>query len=391
AYNGSRNNAWINMPQDNLFYFSSGGSRAYNYNVPGGRQVLLNEESILFQDGLIDWTVNPGGPDNVRNTDYTTWSVFLEQRIGDDLNIEAAFNHLDTYFNQYDTTANGYQLRADITDPAQDARPIKHTGEYFYESLWTRRWRDRIADTARVTASYELELPDYWGRHRFAAMYETQDANPKRESSFQFLANEDGILATPTAPGSISASGRNSIWQRNYITLGDYSTYHTGSWKNPVSVDIDGETYTAQFFPRNANVTDDDVTLDSILISMQNFWFGGRVVTTYGYREDDISIEKRGQTTDPDNQRIVVDYDTPPEKFDFSGGTTTLGVVVKPTDWLSLLYNDSDNQGLPDVNKIVLPNSSFADPSEGEGKDYGIMLNLLDGRVFARVARFESS
>ena len=236
-----------------------------------------------------------------------------------------------------------------------------------------------------------MDTEGKFGRHRFAAMYETQDANPKRESSFQFLANDEGILYVPTAPGSISANGRNSIWQRNYITPGDYSTYTTGSWKNPVSVQIDGDTYTAQFFPRNANVTDDDVNLDSILVSMQNFWFDGRVVTTYGYREDDITIEKRGQTTHPTNQRIVVDYDTPPEKYDFSGGTTTLGVVVKPTDWLSLLFNDSDNQGLPDVNKIVLPNSNFADPSEGEGKDYGIMLNLMDGKVFARVARYESS
>jgi len=390
-YNGSRNNAWINMPQNGTTYFSSGGTRARHYNVPGGRQVLMNEESTLFQQGLIDWNVNPGGPDNVRNTDYTTWSVFLEQRIGENFNIEAAFNHLDTYFNQYDTTSNGYRLRADITDPSVDGPASINSGQYFYESLWTRRWRDRVADTARVTASYELNNDGGWGRHRFAAMFETQDANPKRESSFQFLANNQGILATPTAPGSISASGRNSIWQRNYITLGDYSTYTTGSWKNPVSVDIDGETYTAQFFPRNANVTDDDVGLDSMLISMQNFWLDGRIVTTFGYREDDITIEKRGQTTHPSNQRIVVDYDTPPEKFDFSGGTTTVGIVAKPTEWFSLLYNDSDNQGLPDVNKIVLPNSSFADPSEGEGKDYGVMFDLMNGKVFARFARFESS
>ncbi|MCB1123665.1 MAG: TonB-dependent receptor, partial [Verrucomicrobiae bacterium] len=91
------------------------------------------------------------------------------------------------------------------------------------------------------------------------------------------------------------------------------------------------------------------------------------------------------------NQRIVVDYDTPPQRFEYSGGTTTLGIVVKPTDWLSFLYNDSDNQGLPDVNRIVLPDSTFADPSEGEGKDYGLMLNLLEGRMFIRAAKFESS
>jgi hypothetical protein len=339
----------------------------------------------------LDWTVNPGGPDNIRETTYTSWSVFLEQRIGDNFNVEAAFNHLENDFLQYDTTNHGYRLRGDTTDPSVGAPTSIHSGQLFYDSLWSRRTRDREADTARVTASYEIEL-DNFGRHRFAAMYETQDANPARESAFQFLANAQGILATPTAPGAAGASGRNAIVQRNYITEGDFSTYTTGSWRNPVSVDIDGVTYTDQWFPRNQNVTDDEVELDSMLVSMQNFWLDGKFITTFGYREDDITIAKRSPTTDPNNQRIVVDYTTPPEIFSYSGGeTTTIGLVAKPTEWLSLLYNDSDNQGLPDVNRLVLPNSSFADPSSGEGKDYGIMLNLMEGRVFARLARYESS
>ncbi len=249
-----------------------------------------------------------------------------------------------------------------------------------------------MADTARVTASYELELPDYWGRHRLAAMYETQDSNATRESSFQQLTDASGVLYVPTAPGAGSTNGRNRIWQRNYITPGDFDTYQVGSWRNPVSVDIDGTNYTDQWLPVNQNVQDDDGELDSMLVSMQNFWLDGKVITTFGYREDDITISKRSPTTDPNNQRIVVDYDTPPEVFSYKGGeTTTMGLVVKPVEWLSLIYNDSDNQGLPDVNRLVLPNSSFADPSQGEGKDYGIMLNLMDGKIFARFAKFESS
>lgn len=125
---------------------------------------------------------------------------------------------------------------------------------------------------------------------------------------------------------------------------------------------------------------------------MQNFWLEGKIITTFGYREDDITIDKRRPTTDPNNQWIVVDYCTPPEIFSYTGGQTkTFGLVGKPTEWLSMLFNDSNNQGLPDVNRLVLPNSSFADPSQGDGRDYGIMLNLMGGKIFARFARFESS
>lgn len=390
---GQRNNVWINRAQDNATFFSGNFQGPHHTNRNGGQVELMSESSALIQNGVLSWENNPGGPDNIRESNYTTWSVYLEQRIGRNFNIEAAFNRLENDFLQYDSGSNGYYLRGDVTDPGRADSPANdRSGEYFYETNWTRRTRDRTADTARVTASYELELPHSWGRHRFAALIETQDANAARESAFQQLTDAIGVLYVPTAPGAASTNGRNRIWQRNYITPGDASTYQVGSWRNPVSVDLNGTNYTDQWLPVNQNVQDDDVRLDSMLVSMQNFWLSDKVITTFGYRQDDIKISKRSPTTDPNNQRIVVDYDTPPEVFNYDGGeTTTIGLVVKPTEWLSILYNDSDNQGLPDVNRLVLPDSTFADPSVGEGTDVGIMLNLMDGKLFARFAKFESS
>jgi hypothetical protein len=386
ANNSRRQNAWIDVQNDNAFFFTGGGG-SWQTNLGGPVRALVGEESELF-----NFASNPGGPDNIRDTDYATWSVFLEQRIGDRFNIEAAYNHLQTDFIQYDSGGSAYALRGDTNDPALNTGPINdHSGEFFYETNWTRRTRDRVSDSFRLTASYELELPGHWGRHRFAGMYETAESNAARESAFEQLADANGILIVPTPPGAATTNARNRVYRRHYVTPGDFSTYIVGTWKNPVSVVQDGATYTNQWFPVNQNVQDDDVGLDSVLLSMQNFWFGGKVVTTYGYREDDISITKRGVTTDPNNQRIIVDYDTPARSFNYSGGTTTLGVVLKPTAWLSLLYNDSNNQGLPDVNRLVLPDSNFADPSQGEGKDLGIMLNFLEGRVYARISHFESS
>ena len=392
--NGQRNNAWIVVEDsNNEAYFSGGFVGPFYTNVGGGAVELINDNSTVMQNGLIDWEANPGGPDNIRDTDYTVWTVFLEQRIGEKFNIEAAFNHLETTFDQKDSGNNSYDLRGDTQDPTLDNSPANdYSGQYFYETNWTRRTRDRESDIFRLTASYDLELPDFWGRHRFAAMYETQDTNAARESSFEQFADSNGILYRPTAPGAATTNGQNLVWRRNYITPGDFNTYQPGTWRDPVSISANGTTYTNQWFPVNQNVQDDDVELDSLLVSMQNFWLDGKVITTFGYREDDITISKRNPTTDPNNQRIIVDYDTPPEIFSYEGGeTTTFGLVVKPVEWLSLLYNDSENQGLPDVNRLVLPNSTFADPSTGEGKDYGIMLNLLEGRLFARIAKYESS
>ncbi|MEX0321969.1 MAG: TonB-dependent siderophore receptor [Puniceicoccaceae bacterium] len=390
--NGNRNNNWVYRANDGAAFFSSGGNRVWYTNLGGGARELIGEESDQIQSGLLSWKANPGGPDNTRETNYLTYSAFLEHAIGDDLNFEIAFNHLENDFLQYDSLGASYDLRGDTTDPAVAPSPNSdRSGDLYYETWWGIRTRDREADTIRATGSYELELPDWWGYHRFAGMVEHLDVNAARESAFDFLADANGNLITPLAIGASEAPSRSRIYRRNYITEGDFSTYHVASWREPVSVTQNGVTYTNQWFPRNQNVQDDDLTLESLLISMQNFWLDGKFITTFGYREDTIEIDKRTVTQEPGTGRFVVDYVTPPQKFKFSGGTKTIGLVGKPTDWLSILYNKSDNRGLPDVNRLIVPNSTFADPSEGDGSDIGIMLNLFDDRVFARIAHFESS
>lgn len=380
----NRRNANVYVDNDKRVLFT-GTNGGYLTNIGGRSSQIIGEESDLLK-----WKANPGGPDNIRNTDYTTYSIYLEQRFGDNFNLEVAYNHQSSYFLQYDSGGGAYDLRGDVSDPSLGDEWAARSGEFFYENTWSQRWRDRTADTFRATASYELELPDYWGYHRFAAMYEDRDSTSARASNFEQLGDSNGVLLVPIADGAQSTNGQNRVWRRHYITPGDFDTYHASSWRTPVSVNRNGTTYSSIWAPANLNVSDDWQNLSSKLISMQNFWFDRKVVTTYGYREDDIMMAKRGITQDPVNNQFVVDYANPAEIFNFSGGTTTLGIVVKPTDWLSIIYNDSDNQGLPDVNHVILPNG-VPDPSDGEGNDIGLMLNLMDGRFSARFARFESS
>lgn len=379
--NSQRRDRYIYVDNDSKVGFSGSGNNYYT-NVGGGDRFKISEESDLFP-----FTANPGGPDNIRETDYSTYSVYLEQGIGDNFNFELAFNHQSSRFKQYDSLGGSYSLRGDVSE----ADKTNHHKEFFYETNWAGRERQRSADTFRATASYELDLGESLGYHRFAAMYESRDSSSARNSTTEALMDSNGILRVPIEPGDSQTAGANGLYRRHYITPGDHKTYYVGSWRDDFSIDIDGVTYRNGFVQRNFNVADDSQSLSAGLVSMQNFWLHEKVVTTFGYREDDITIRKRGVTQDPTTQNFIVDYENPPSVSSFSGGTSTVGIVVKPTDWLSVFYNDSDNKGLPDVNRIVLPNDTFADPSEGDGKDVGIMFDLLDGSVFARVAYYESS
>lgn len=379
------NNRYIHFQNDGETVFT-GRNQYFQTNTRG-----LNRTVIFDETELINYTANGGGPDGLRDNDYSTYSLFLEQRFNDAFNVELSYNHQSNAYLQYDAGGNAYNLRGDVSAPGVSSR----SGELFYESFWSRRTRDRESDTFRATASYEVDFGEKIGKHRFALMAEERDQSSARDEKHEtYVEGADPSQERPIIPvrqGDSQLNARNRVWRRNYVTEGDFSTYHIGSWKSPATVNVSGTDYVSRFVQRNQNIDDDDSKLSSLLFSMQNFWFGGKIVTTYGYREDDIKIENRGVSQNPDTNIWEVDYQNPPDTSRFNGGSTqTVGIVAKPTRWLSLLYNDSDNQGLPDVNRNIAT-GTFASPSKGKGRDMGFMFNLFEGRVFARIARYESS
>jgi hypothetical protein len=75
----------------------------------------------------------------------------------------------------------------------------------------------------------------------------------------------------------------------------------------------------------------------------------------------------------------------------FDPVTSTLGAVYHATKFLSVFYNRSNNNGQPKLNVRILPDETLPEPSTGESDDYGVMLNLLDGKVFLRATAFETT
>ncbi|BET65477.1 hypothetical protein ASA1KI_03950 [Opitutales bacterium ASA1] len=125
-----------------------------------------------------------------------------------------------------------------------------------------------------------------------------------------------------------------------------------------------------------------------------SFW-NDRIIPTYGWRNDRLTeFEGPSRTWDEFGYPylpIMWEFNDP--DFDYNksyseGDTTTAGVVVKPTDWLFLHYNQSDSfrpAGIAyDVYRNILPNPT------GEGKDYGFTLVLLDRKLTLKYNQYET-
>ena len=131
--------------------------------------------------------------------------------------------------------------------------------------------------------------------------------------------------------------------------------------------------------------------------SLQSFFLDGKIVTTFGWRHDEIaSWTLNGPAPDEQSGLVPLDTSLPgwqfaddPDTDPQSGETITKGIVVAPVDWLRVHYNESENfsVGAQRVNIFREPIPS----SGGEGEDWGFSLNLLDNRLIIKVNMFETA
>jgi hypothetical protein len=194
------------------------------------------------------------------------------------------------------------------------------------------------------------------------------------------------------------ANDNNAVWRRYYITLGNAASQRVTDPLNPRDL-------TATIPGRAAPVTNGWIqqggtksrrTVDSQMFALQSSWWGQRIVTTLGYRRD--QLEQTRTTTVRDTAGIwagttgvqVFNASSPTTSYQFSGNTTTAGIVVHPREWLSLFANRSRNLGLPDFAQRVGADGGVPPAPKGNGFDTGLMVSLRQDRIVARVSYFST-
>ncbi len=122
----------------------------------------------------------------------------------------------------------------------------------------------------------------------------------------------------------------------------------------------------------------------------QNFFWGGRIVTIIGWRNDNQRGRSSfGPVVDPNTG--LVDFSPMDEWLDWTereGDTKTKGIVFKPLSWLNLHYNESDSF-LPANVQYNLFGGLLPNPT-GTGEDYGFSLNLFQSKLIVRLNKYEN-
>ena len=289
-------------------------------------------------------------------------------------------------------------------------------------------------DTYRAQLAYKLDLTheknllSWLGMHQFTA-YDEYKYRLQRRYRWR-----DGISDNH----AWNPSAIRTLYQRYYVgdNVGFNVDYAPTNYKYGVYPFVWGDAVT-KVFNREPTLLAEDATTDgagggsnskTILTTqgavLQSHFLGDRIVTTFGVRQDKISVKfgLANSATVPlitNNADGSITYNNdlfnkwaPADWRANEGKTKTSGFVVKPfrgdmaflktmngsgatghffaemLGGLSLSYNKSDSftpqTPAQDLFLRPLPNSS------GEGTDYGFTFNVFDGRFVIRANHYEN-
>ena len=352
--------------------------------TPGrtGSNLLINDVSIYPR-----WA-NASGPGAFREQRLYNYTLTADWQATRTL----AFNVAQHY---QQTTLTSRMLVG--TDPVIRGEPNltlglngpanPYAGRLYVDGNWRGDIHYGDYRETRISASYAFDTKRAWlGRHRLAGAWAT---------SAQTDLNELSWLSLVGSPfNAVASNANNRVSVRNYFTEGDLGTYRAGDWRTlPRTFAFSGRTYDLAFANDAAGANNSGMRqdTDSILGVLQSYFWHDKLVTTLGYREDRVAVTQFGYYVDP----VVGDHiDRNPAKAtvtNVKAHTQSIGGVYHVLNWLSLIANHSSNVGVPPLARTIYPLGNLAPLSHGKGDDYGIGLDLLDGRVSARFVYFKAS
>lgn len=340
----------------------------------------------VLHPGLYSFRINTGGPEQDRaNTSWST-SAYLEHRFGKKTFLELAFNHQEYDWRSWDPQySNRLYIDPNQTLPGTlGANP--NAGRLFLETYWRIFDRAEAFDTMRGTFTTEIDFGRF-GVHRLGLMGEYIGHDYAGTSRWEVY---EGRPFHTNPEQNI-----NKVIRRHYVTEGDWKDYRVygprgSGLLNSVTDVVTGRTFSSHW------VASDDQHDDQIqktgLVTAQSSFLKGRLMIGAGYRRDEVYTIDRTTKRDPATNEVVADWDNATtNRYTVDGQTRSFGAVAHLTPKLSLLYNRASNIGLPDIRIRVLPDARNAPPTEGRGEDYGIGLDLFDGRLYARVTRYTTT
>ncbi|MDQ8180291.1 TonB-dependent receptor plug domain-containing protein [Pelagicoccus sp. SDUM812005] len=320
-------------------------------------------------------------------------------------------------------------------------------GYYLYSEMQIQQPNFFLSDTTlRGSIGYLLDT-ERWGDHRINIAANKMQKSWARSTSQEILDVHEAIargvnLGRYNLVGNNALHANNTIWRRHYYAAGpdgypvDDSEIKPGSFFDPVEMlveDGDGNPFllgTKQFRLGGGHQRETVTDTEGTSFTWVGRWWKDKVISTVGLRNTDaITNVFDGRTA---NSQVVKDEDgnvvynadgsialldeaarpflyidpntglpganamsesfqssTPTDTKESTAANSTFGLVYKPTNWMSVVYNRSTNRSDPSIYRVIIP-GIVAPSGDGFGQDIGLRFNLFDRKVSLALNYFEN-
>ncbi|MCB1123007.1 MAG: hypothetical protein KJT03_15740, partial [Verrucomicrobiae bacterium] len=423
-YNNGQNR-FTYIENDGTFYnaagtFITGGYDDERVQHPDGTAGLGDRPHRINDQSFLPYERNPGGPDFYRDSDFSSYSAFLDIQITNDWFFNVQFGNQEVRIDTPQLQGPRPEFRADPnTNQGIGGPDNPYVGRFYFDGNYRRDKNISTYEEIRVSTSYNLDTgSNIFGRHRLAIAASEVDEKQRRGNTWLALAGNPfgagNFVDTygNVYPRSNYLNANNRVTIRNYFDFNDPKTWKAGSWKSlpeTLTTDRFSENGTpieykviwAEAEPGNINYQIAQVTESQMAVSQSHFW-DDRFVVTLGYRRDKVVIDRAGHYRDPDVGWIPdlsITPDTPPDdntipgspQTEFDSDVRTAGAVFHINDNFSLIANKATNIGIPDFRRTVYPDGATSPPPNGDGQDFGIGFSALDNRISGRLVYYETN
>jgi hypothetical protein len=407
-------------------YAESEGIRFGAFGVPAAP---LYQPVAITDRGIYDYTsINFLSP-NYGKDGSDTYRLDLEQSILNSPRNQLAVQ-LGFYREKVDRFDHAFVSRSGGVAPTVtiDVNEFKIGGApnpyflrpYISGSEPSINYSSELNDNYRATLAYQLDLSHeknlfrWLGKQRFAGYGEM-----RRTINGSLTARErivsDSFWMSAADLASIASRGTTENMSPRYYLGGkvtdpgpviDYApngprsisgtrpfTWYGNSSTTPIVENVTTDSVISSGQKRKNEIRTEGLT-------WQGFFWKDRIVPTAGWRLDrtrqisgralNTSATSSTSTIDPTtrlNDLSVLDTYTG-NWIENRGRTKTKGIVVKPFRWLNFHYNQSDSFQPANVAYNIyleqLPNPA------SQGKDFGFSVDLFDGKLVAKVNRYET-
>lgn len=403
--------------------YTTGGYDDERVRHPDGTAGLGDRNHRINDPAFLPYERAPAGPDIFRTTDLSNYAGFLDIQITDNWFFNIQYGHQRSIIDTPQIQGSRPEFQADPNlTQGVDGPPNPYAGRFFFDGDYRRDKNHSLYEELRASTSYNLNLADnndnwlsWLGNHRIAIAASEVDEESRRGNTWLSLGGNPTNSGNYVDfygnryPNSNYLQTNNRITIRNYFDFEDYSTWKAGSWRSlpeTITTDVYEGVPTeypvvwAESQPGNINYKVNQVT-DSYMGVMQSYFWDSRFVVTFGYRKDEVQIDRAGHFRDPIIGWIPdlsITSDTPsddntipaPPSTDFEGTVRTLGGVLHITENFSLVANTATNIGIPDFRRTVFPEGATSPPPNGDGSDFGIDFSLFNNRLAGRLVYYET-